>query len=285
MITNTIPNVSDNNHYDKIYLIFASVYVCEEVFKQILLSAMGDVPGSEDSHEHHHHPRIDDFDRDDCANIFFWIDDNGNSSHLPLSVSPIQLLLKLSSSAPPWTRGPTELGDLSTIIEPSQYHSFDILNVYLGVFRILTAVRVPVLAMTPRHRLHIANSLEFRAQHNMADIAVVCAEAVLTFLISYPGAVALRSFGSCENLRTTYIPAPNLCQLSPLPPRQSHHPQYHDDEGMMSGEGTLATTGRLPVKREMDDADALEPANVAREQRTHALGVSGASVMIIAVRR
>ncbi|KAG8995990.1 hypothetical protein FRB94_008603 [Tulasnella sp. JGI-2019a] len=29
------------------------------------------------------------------------------------------------------------------------------------------------------------------AQHNMADIAVVCAEAVLTFLISYPGAVAL----------------------------------------------------------------------------------------------
>ncbi|KAG8872361.1 hypothetical protein FRB97_007704 [Tulasnella sp. 331] len=198
-----------------IYLIFASVYVCKEAFERVLLSSTDGVPGSGDSHEHHHQ-RID------------------------------------------------STADLDGL------------------------------------------------QHNMADIAVACAETILTFMIGYPAAVALgkvllqtaperglpggqmeaflRVMRELENHpQITHIPAPHLWQLSPLPPNTSrHHPSgstpYHEDDLTVSEEGTLVATVQLHVKREMDGGDVLELTSVVREQCTRALGVSVASVTVSAVR-
>ncbi|KAG8875572.1 hypothetical protein FRB98_007733 [Tulasnella sp. 332] len=152
----------------------------------------------------------------------------------------------------------------------------------------------------------------YGSQHNMADIAVACAETILTFMIGYPAAVALgkvllqtaperglpggqmeaflRVMRELENHpQITHIPAPHLWQLSPLPPNTSrHHPSgstpYHEDDLTVSEEGTLVATVQLHVKREMDGGDVLELTSVVREQCTRALGVSVASVTVSAVR-
>ncbi|KAG9024781.1 hypothetical protein FRB95_011071, partial [Tulasnella sp. JGI-2019a] len=167
-----------------IYLIFASVYVCKEAFERVLLSSTEGIPGSGDSHEHHHQ-RIDDFDgplypitlllTSTFSLLFSSFFYNNHSrlveatgSHLPSSVSFIQSLLKPSSSAPAWTRVPPSWAILRLLSNP-----FSITPLTFSTCIWAFSVFLPP------------------SQHNMADIAVACAETVLTFMIGYPAAVAL----------------------------------------------------------------------------------------------
>lgn len=232
-----------------VYLIFSSVYVCKETVEHLLLSAGEDMQHHAD---HHHH---------------------ANGIALPLLLT-FMTLVSLVGSAFAFDNhaklvqvSGRQLPQLTSLL-PSTRTSFSVPETkYQPTTRLALLLSNPFSVSPIVFALAIMMSAFFllESQQRQFDLLLAGVEAVVTFSVAYPAAVALGSVllqtsparglasGRMESFlramkeierhpQVLHLPPPHIWQLTPS----------------MPSEQSLVVTLELHVKKELDDEDVLK---------------------------